>query len=78
MIALTTVVWHDREATFTKVVSVEEFNTLMKSCQTVGYRVLKCNASTDRQLINRPVDPTIQAFYDRMSLARTLRVNGFA
>ena len=54
---------HDRTPTFTKVVSVTQFNQLMSECQQNGYTFLKCDASSDRRMVN--LTPTTPAATQR-------------
>lgn len=69
----------DRAATFTKVVSTDDFNQLMAQCQQAGYQILRCDASTDPSLVNsQEPDDQLQSVCDRMAVARTMKANGFA
>ena len=70
---------HDRKATFTKVVTVEEFNELAKDLMKAGYKMFRCDASTKRRLVNAdgPTSAKTQAGLDRLSFARTMKANGF-
>lgn len=63
----------DRTPTYTKIVSVDDYNALLKQCMSNGFRVLNCDASTSRELVHKEaMDTELQAQLDRVSLERTL------
>jgi len=63
----------DRTPTYTKIVSVEDYNALLKQCMTSGFQVLTCDASTSRELLNAPkINTDLQSNLDRLALERTL------
>ena len=69
---------NERVATFTKVVSVDEFNTMMASCMQAGYQLLQTDASTDPTLVNtEEPDAQLQSVCDRLRFQRSMRANGF-
>ena len=70
---------HDRRATFTKVVTVEEWNALAQDLMKSGYKMFQCDASTKRRLINSdsPTSEKTQASLDRISFVHTMKANGF-
>ena len=69
---------NERVATFTKVITVDDFNQLMAECQQSGYVLLRCDASTDPTLVSAEADAQLQSECDRMAIARTMKANGFA
>jgi len=69
---------NDRVPTFMKVVSVEEFNTMLSECKKAGYQLLRTDASTDPSLVNSDTpDGELQAVCDRLRFQRSMRANGF-
>jgi len=69
---------NDRVPTFQKVVSVEEFNTMLAECKKAGYQLLRTDASTDPTLVNsEQPDAELQQVCDRMRFQRSMRANGF-
>jgi hypothetical protein len=69
---------NERVATFTKVITVDDFNQLMAQCQQSGYVVLHSDASTDPTLVSAKADAELQSECDRFRVARTMKANGFA
>lgn len=64
--------------TYTSVVSVESFNRMMRQCLDAGYRVLHCDASTNRDLVTTDApNERLQSVCDRARFKRTMRANGF-
>lgn len=63
----------DRTPTYTNIVSTDEYNRMIKECFDNGFRILKVDASTNRDLITTDTpNADLQPNLDRIALERTL------
>ena len=70
---------NERTATFSKVLTVAEFNQFSKELQQNGYLLLHVDASTDPSLVTSDKsDAELQSYCDRARFQRSMRANGFA